>query len=73
MCHYETLDEDFQHTTIVDWLKEAKRTSEAIWISSTSTTIPCSKRANTVEALDKITRGVPITIDKIEVHLDFHI
>jgi hypothetical protein len=51
ICLYETLNEDFHHTTIVDWLKEARRTSEAIRISSTSTTIPCSMRGNTVEAL----------------------
>jgi hypothetical protein len=114
MCLYETLDEDFHHTTIVDWLKEAKCTSEAIRISSTSTTIPCSMRGNIVEALHDpaaeasiiseylgdilvgkkpltlidryfrspsghffqcrgIVRGVPITIDKIDVRLDFHI
>jgi hypothetical protein len=111
---YETLDEVFHHATIVDWWKDVKHTSEVIPISSSSTTIPCTMRGNTIEALhdpaaeaciifeylmdslvgnkpltliDKylrspsrllfecrgITRDVPITIDKIEVHLDFHI
>ena len=98
----------------MDWSKDAKRASEAIRISPTSATIPCSMKGNIVEALhdpaaevcilpeclldtlvgnkpltptDKyfkspsglyfecrgIARDVPITIDKIEVHLDFHI
>jgi hypothetical protein len=114
LCLYETLDEDFHHTTIVDWSKEAKRTSEAIRISSTSTIIPYFMWKNAVDALhnpaveaciiseylvdtlvgnkpltliDKylrspselffecqgIIRDVPITIDKTEVRLDFHI
>ena len=110
----ETLDIISRHTPAIDWSKEAKRASEAIWISPTSATIPCSMKGNTVEALhdpaaevcilpeclldslvgnkpltltDKyfkspsglffecrgIARDVPITIDKIEVHLDFYI
>ena len=114
MCPYETLDKIFRHTPTVDWSNEARRTSEAIRISSTSTTIPCFMKGNIVEALrdptaevciipeclldtlvgnkpltptDKyfkspsglyfecrgIARNVPITIDKIEMHLDFYI
>jgi hypothetical protein len=114
LCPYETLNEIFRHTPTVDWSKEARHTFEAIWISPTSTTIPCFMKGNAVEALhdpaaevciipkclldtlvgnkpltptDKyfrspselffecrgIAKYVPITIDKIEVHLDFHI
>jgi hypothetical protein len=50
-CLYETLDEVFHHATIIDWSKEVKHTSEAIRISSTSTTIHCTMRGNAVEAL----------------------
>jgi len=35
----------------MDWSKEARRTSEAILISPTSTTIPCSMVGNIVDAL----------------------
>ena len=114
MCLYEILDEISRHTPAMDWSKEAKRASEAIRISPTSATIPCSMKGNIVEALhdlaaevcvlpeclldtlmgnkpltptDKyfkspsglyfecwgIARDVPITIDKIEMHLDFYI
>jgi hypothetical protein len=51
LCLCETLDEDFHHTTTVDWLKEVKRTSKAIQISSTSTTIPCAMKGNVIEYL----------------------
>ena len=40
-----------RHTTAMDWSKEASRTSEAIWISPTSTTIPCFMKGNAIEAL----------------------
>ena len=114
MCLYKTIDKIFRHTPAMDWLKEAKRASEAIRISPTSATIPCSMKGNIVEALhdlaaevcvlpeclldtlmgnkpltptDKyfkspsglyfecwgIARDVPVTIDKLEVHLDFYI
>ena len=51
MCLYETLDKIFRHTPAMDWSKEAKRASEAIRISPTSATIPCSMKGNDVEAL----------------------
>ena len=51
MCPYETLDKIFRHTPTVDWSKEARHTSEAIWIIPTSTTIPCFMKGNAVEAL----------------------
>jgi len=35
----------------MDWSKEARQTSEAIQISPTSTTIPCSMKGNVVDAL----------------------
>jgi hypothetical protein len=114
MCLYETLNIISRHTPAIDWLKEAKRASEAIRISPTSATIPCSMKGNIVETLhdpaaevcilpeclldtlvgkkpltqtDKyfkspsglffeyreIARNMPITVDKIEVHLDFYI
>jgi hypothetical protein len=98
----------------MDWSKEARRTSEAIQISPTSMTIPCSIEGINVDALYDptamdyiipeclmdtlmgnkpltltdtyfrsplvlyfecrgIARDVPITIDKIEACLDFHI
>jgi hypothetical protein len=93
---------------------EVERSSEAIWILSPSTTMPCSLRGTVVEALHNptveanimseflaktllgkiplvsinkpfksplglifeccgIARAVPVIINKIEVHLDFHI
>ena len=114
LCLYETIDGFSRHTPAMDWLKEARRTFEAIRISPTSTTIPCFMKGNAIEALhdpsaevhiipeclldtfvgnkpltptDKyfkspsglffecrgIARDVPITIDKIEVHLEFYI
>ena len=114
MCLYESLNKIFRHTPAIDWSKEAKRASEAILISPTSTTITCCMKGKIVEALhdpaakvcilpeclldtlvgnkpltptDKyfkspsglyfecrgIARDVPITIDKLEVHLDFYI
>ena len=104
----------FRHTPAMDWSKEARRTSEAIRISPTSTTIPCFMKGSAIKALHDpsteiciipeclldtlvgnkpltptnkyfknpsglyfecrgIARDVPITKDKIEMHLDFHI
>ena len=51
MCLFETLDEIFRHTPTMDWSKVAKRAPEAIRISPTSATIPCSMKGNIVEAL----------------------
>jgi len=51
LCPYETLDKIFRHTPAMDWSKEAKRASEAIRISPTSATIPCSMKGNAIEAL----------------------
>ena len=48
---YETIDGFSCHTPAVDWSKQARRTSEAIQISPTSTTIPCSMKGNVVDAL----------------------
>ena len=112
LCLHKTLDEISNHTPIMDWSKEARHTSEAIQISPTSMTIPCSIEGNNIDALydptatdyiipeclmdtlmgnkpltptdtyfrspsglffkyQGIARDVPITIDKIEVCLDF--
>ena len=51
MCLYETLNIISRHTPAIDWSKEAKRASEAIRISPTSTTITCSMKENIIEAL----------------------
>ena len=51
MCLYETLVIISRHIPAIDWSKEAKRASEAIQISPTSTTIPCFMKGNAIEAL----------------------
>ena len=51
LCLYEALDEISHHTPAMDWSKEARRASEAIQISQTSTTITCFTKRNIVEAL----------------------
>ena len=51
MCLYETLDIFSRHTPAIDWSKEAKHASEAIWISPTSATTTCSMKGNIVEAI----------------------
>ena len=51
MCLYETLNAIFCHTPAMDWSKEAKCASEAIRISPTTATIPCSMKGNIVEDL----------------------
>ena len=114
LCLYKTIDGFSVHTPTMDWVKEARRTFKAIWISPISATIPCFMKGNAVEALHDpfaevciipeclldtlvgnkpltpinkyftspsglyfecrgIARDVPITVDKIEVHLDFYI
>ena len=44
LCLYETFDGFSCHTLAMDWLKEARQTSEVIQISPASMTIPCSMR-----------------------------
>ena len=51
MCFYETLNIISRHTPAIDWSKEAKRASEAIRISPTSTTITCFMKGKIIEAL----------------------
>ena len=43
-----------------EWLSEVKRSSEAIWILSPSTTLPCSLRGTNIEALLNLTVGTSI-------------
>ena len=50
MYLYETLDIISRHTPAIDWSMEAKRASEAIWISPTSATITCSIKGKIIEA-----------------------
>jgi hypothetical protein len=57
MCPYEALDEVSNRESTADWSKELKRIYRAIWVSSTSTTIPCSMRRNVVEAVHDPTVG----------------
>jgi hypothetical protein len=58
---YEVLDEVWNHETIVDWSpQELKPTSEAIRVSSTSTTIHCSMRENTIDSVHDPTVGACI-------------
>src|SRR6185312_5777587 len=51
LCLYKTIDGFSRYTPAIDWSKEARRTSEAIQISPTSSTIPCFMKENAVEAL----------------------
>jgi len=44
LCPHETLEEISRYAPTMDWSKEARRTSEAIRISPTSTIIPCLMR-----------------------------
>ena len=60
MCLYETLNAIFRHTPAMDWSKEAKLASEAIWISPTSATITCSMKGKIVEALHDLADEVCI-------------
>jgi hypothetical protein len=57
LCPYVALDEVSNQESTSDWSKELERTSKAIWVSSTSTTIPCSMRGNVVEAVHYPTVG----------------
>ena len=43
-----------------EWLLEVKRSSEAIWILSPSTTMPCSLRGTNIKALHNPTVGTSI-------------
>ena len=51
MCLYETLNGISRHTPAIDWSKEAKCASEAIWISPTSATITCSMKGKIIKVL----------------------
>ena len=51
LCLYKTIDGFSRHTPAMDLSKEARRTSEAIRISPTSMTIPCSIEGNNIDAL----------------------